>query len=362
MQAIFQRLWPVVLLGVVGWTTALGAAEVRLRSEMQASGGLVLLRDVAEVFAKEHDEMQRLAEMELFPAPLAGEKRLVSVREIRDMLVLKGLNIGQVRFSGASQTRIIGAVEANKTQQVVRSGASSGARRLATDRVSAALVAYLNTTTGSQARWIVRFDLNDEQVAMFSDPQTHCEISGGESPWVGRQMFQISKGLAAESAVETTLEVDVTLPATIVVAARTLPRGAVVHAADLQVQASRPHEAQLESFGRLEDVVGQELRRSIGAGQPLTQADVQPPVLVRRGDPVTVYARSPGIQVRTTARAVEDGALGDLISVESLSDRRRFFASVSGIQEVEIYARAAAADTVRPVAASEVQPVNFRGP
>ena len=54
---------------------------------------------------------------------------------------------------------------------------------------------------------------------------------------------------------------------------------------------------------------------------------------------VTVFARASGIQVRTTARAREEGSRGDLIMVESLTDRSRYFARVTGIQEVDVYAR-----------------------
>ena len=65
---------------------------------------------------------------------------------------------------------------------------------------------------------------------------------------------------------------------------------------------------------------------------------------MRRGEVVTVYARASGIRVRTVARSRDDGGEGELVSVESLADRSTFYARVSGIREVEVYARAARAD------------------
>ena len=53
---------------------------------------------------------------------------------------------------------------------------------------------------------------------------------------------------------------------------------------------------------------------------------------------MTVYARSAGLRVRTTARAKDDGSVGDLIAVDSLLNKQSFFARVSGIQEVEVFA------------------------
>ena len=51
------------------------------------------------------------------------------------------------------------------------------------------------------------------------------------------------------------------------------------------------------------------------------RTSIRRPVVVRRGDAVTLYARSAGLRVRTTVRAREDGGVGDLITVESLDDR-----------------------------------------
>jgi flagella basal body P-ring formation protein FlgA len=66
---------------------------------------------------------------------------------------------------------------------------------------------------------------------------------------------------------------------------------------------------------------------------------------VHRGEVVTVYARTAGIQIRTVARAREDGARGELVAVDSLLDHSGFHARVSGIREVEVYARSPRVET-----------------
>ena len=63
------------------------------------------------------------------------------------------------------------------------------------------------------------------------------------------------------------------------------------------------------------------------------------PLLVRKGEVVTVYVRASGVQVRTTARSRDNGSHGELINVESLENRKTYFARVTGIQEAEVYAR-----------------------
>ena len=67
------------------------------------------------------------------------------------------------------------------------------------------------------------------------------------------------------------------------------------------------------------------------------------------------------MQVRTTARAREDGSQGDLITVESLTERKPFFARVCGPQEVEVLpdsVRVAAVES--SAAAASAQPAVVR--
>ena len=69
------------------------AAEIHLRGECRTDGGLVLLADVAEIYATDPDEVKALGRIDLVPAPAEGQKRYLRLREIEDLLVLRGLNL-----------------------------------------------------------------------------------------------------------------------------------------------------------------------------------------------------------------------------------------------------------------------------
>jgi flagella basal body P-ring formation protein FlgA len=84
----------------------------------------------------------------------------------------------------------------------------------------------------------------------------------------------------------------------------------------------------------------------VPAGKVLTADALRTALWVRRGEVVSVYARTAGIQIRTAARARDDGSQGDLVSVESLLDHSAFYARVSGMREVEVYARSPRVETV----------------
>jgi flagella basal body P-ring formation protein FlgA len=124
-------------------------------------------------------------------------------------------------------------------------------------------------------------------------------------------------------------------PELVVVAVRPLRRGELVGESDVTLaEASRAGTA----LRRVEDAVGRELIRAIEAGQPIDEKSVRPPVLVKRGEIVTVMAYAAGVRVRTTAVARDEGSLGDLIAVQTLDRKQQYMARVAAFQVVEVYA------------------------
>jgi flagella basal body P-ring formation protein FlgA len=68
-----------------------------------------------------------------------------------------------------------------------------------------------------------------------------------------------------------------------------------------------------------EDAVGQEAKVTLYAGRPVLGGDVAPPALVKRNQMVTLVFQSEGLTIHTDGRALERGAVGDLIHVMNLS-------------------------------------------
>lgn len=339
-----------VLTGMA-WASVLGAgtarvapaAEIKLRETAQVSS-LVVLGDVADVFTATGEERQRLEGIELFPAPAGGGKRFLRAREIQDMLLLRGVNLAEHRFSGASVVEISAASAAPEA-----TGVGAVLERKATEAARRAIADHLARQSGQVGAWVIEPQLTGECMRLLAASGGRVEASGGAAPWTGLQQFVLvvsTDGGAAPVAIEAR----VSRQSAVVVAVRALRRGEVVHEGDLAESAGGAG-GSAEVFTSIEEVVGRETTRAIAAGQVVDRQSVRAPLLIRRGEAVTVYARSAGLQVRTTARAQEDGSLGELVMVESLANREKFLARVSGFQEVEIYAHAAQGGPAMPAAA-----------
>ncbi len=228
----------------------LAAAEIVLRPACQPAGPVVRLGDLAEVRGADAQACKTLEAIELFPAPLPGQRRVVRIREVCDCLALAGVPLVQHRFAGASE--------------VVVTGAGEGPR-------------------AAPAR-----------------------------PAAPRPRGQV------------------------VVASTAIAKGALIAASEVRLEPAASPEIEAAGFHSLEDVLGKEALRPIPAGAVLEPELLRTPVLVRRGEVISVYVRSPAVRIRTTARAQDDGGLGDTIAVESLLNRARFTVRITGPREAEV--------------------------
>jgi flagella basal body P-ring formation protein FlgA len=327
-----------VLLAVIAADRA-GGAEIRFRAETRAAGNLVRLGDVAEIVANDARLAGELSSVELFPAPAPGQQVVITAREICDRLNLRGMSLAAHTISGASRLSIAGAVQPSAKPTKPQLAPSDNLREQAELRIRAAIIEYLQNFTDATPAWQVDFELSDEQVRLVCQTSAKPAVQGGQEPWTGKQQFEIGLG-GAGSRHQMSVTATIEPAAPVVVANRAIGRGVVLSRADVRLQMPTTLEQAEGALRNLEDVVGRETVRSLSADDPIRGDALQAPLLVRNRDIVTVYVRSPGIRVRVTGRAVQDGALGDLITVESLSERKAFFARVSGAQEVEVFASA----------------------
>jgi flagella basal body P-ring formation protein FlgA len=327
-----------ILLVAGGDCAAAAGAEIQLRSQCQAAGNVVVLGDVAQVHAADSQQTDELCRLELFPAPAVGSRRYVRLREVQDLLERRGVSLAGQSFSGASMVLVTGGEVVEATAPPQRQVTVSERNRT-TQLIREAIVRYLEKQASAVEAWIVEVDLDDQQVRQLGGGALAVTVSGGQAPWSGQQRFTIETGGAA---IDVSAEVS-TRPA-VVVAVRSLPRGATVGPGDVTLERDITLVSGKEGLTRLDEVIGQQTTQAIAAGKPLDREAIRSPVVVKRNEIVTVFVRAAGVQVKAQGRARDDGSVGDVIEIESLLDRKRYLARVSGIQEAEVYARAASAD------------------
>ncbi len=109
---------------------------------------------------------------------------------------------------------------------------------------------------------------------------------------------------------------------------RPLPRHAEIEPDHLTISREwlAPDEPHIEPGV----ATGQRLRRPLAAGDRLTDASVEPPIVIERGDIVMVHVVSGSVVLRQESRALESGRVGQRIRLEPISGGRSFRGAVEG--------------------------------
>jgi flagella basal body P-ring formation protein FlgA len=325
---------------------AIGAAEFRLRPECRCAKAVVTLGDVADVLAADPGQVQSLSAIELFPLPPPGNQRYLGARELQDLLFLRGVNLIGHRFSGSSQVTILGPSPADRPAPP--KALSGPVMERAQRSVADAILRHLKEHAAPGRAWQVDVKLSEEDAKLLAAAR-EVSASGGEEPFVGEQVFEVVAASAGRTA-RLAVNAQVSPAAAVVVAARSIPSGAVISAADVTLTSGQPANAAGEPFASVEEVVGLQATRLIPADKVVDRDAVRAPVLVHRGEVVTVYSRRPGIQVKVIARARDEGSLGQLVAVENLAERKSFLARVTGVAEAEVDVSPAQSAAARPAA------------
>lgn len=110
--------------------------------------------------------------------------------------------------------------------------------------------------------------------------------------------------------------------ASVLVLASNVSAGTVLDASHLVL---RQRDIGQLAYGYLVDaqqVIGYSVRRPLQAGWALSGNDIEAPQVIKRGDSVTLIARSGPVEVRAGGKALSNAGVAERIRVENLSTRR----------------------------------------
>lgn len=129
-------------------------------------------------------------------------------------------------------------------------------------------------------------------------------------------------------AIQVPVELRVFRP--VLVATRDLQRGDTVGEHDIDQREHNVLAAGATPLTRPADALGRQARRTIPAGTALLPTALEQPVLVRRGDRVSVDSAPGAISVRVTGEAMGTARRGERVRVRNLQSGRTIDAVVTG--------------------------------
>jgi flagellar basal body P-ring formation protein FlgA len=379
------------VVGVLFPTVDARAALVRIRSEARLTRPLIRLGDIAEVAAETPAEQARLEGLAIAPAPAAGRAIRLEFADVRSRLEALGVDLSGTEFTGASTT-IVTTPEAAPVPTKPRQPAPKvdvpqiippkapapkpAVRKEPAPKAPAPIPVPKPSppVTDQQARRLEEVFAKEvlRKLASQSPPVREVDVAvvldranldslasmatslitgtgsilvasttteqtppGDETPETPEFEFHCRSPKGETCAVRPVCRL--TPWPRVVQLKGTVPRGAVLRAEDLVERPVSPdrHDPETHPTGT-QELIGRETTRVLRGGETIRRGDVREVPLVRRGELVTVHSRRAGITVRMEARSMDEGSVGQSVTVVALDGKNKYVTRVVGYHEVEV--------------------------
>jgi len=103
----------------------------------------------------------------------------------------------------------------------------------------------------------------------------------------------------------------------IVVPAHDITRGDTIGETDLTYATVDGAALMSGVPTKMNEVLGLQARRVLAAGQPFRSDDVRRPIVVTKGQTVTMQFTVPGVELMAMGRAMSEGGVGDTVTVQN---------------------------------------------
>ena len=114
----------------------------------------------------------------------------------------------------------------------------------------------------------------------------------------------------------------------IVVPAHDIARGEVIGETDLTYATVDGGSLMAGVPTKIEEIAGMQARRVLSAGQPFRGDDVRRPIVIAKGQTVTMQFSAPGVELVAMGRAMSEGGIGDTVTIQNPASFRMVSATV----------------------------------
>ncbi len=112
--------------------------------------------------------------------------------------------------------------------------------------------------------------------------------------------------------------------------------GMIIGQHDIKMITVREDQIQHDTALNAAEIIGMTPRRMIMSGKPIKLNDIQQPIVVKRGDMVTMVFKNDNMQLTAKGKALENGARGDYIRVANANTSRTIEGIVTAEREISI--------------------------
>ncbi|HEX7010584.1 MAG TPA: flagellar basal body P-ring formation chaperone FlgA, partial [Phycisphaeraceae bacterium] len=337
---------------VVALLTAVAQADsIRLHASAGSHGPQVKLAQVAEL---EGSAAQALGDLVVASFQEGRDQQTLTLEALRRTLTEAGVNWGLLTLGGytACQVHRLAETPPPLVEPAAPAAASNpmGTIDLGTPLTLRAQVEALIHQMAQAQQGDLRIRFNEHDQALLAQPTGHhrYELEPGAAQAIGRVPITVRRYDAGRIAQTFTVTADVERRALALVATRSIARGERFTPDSVELREVYLTQDVGVPLADRDQVVGLESAALLRPGVVIYPRHIRSPILVQRGDLVTVRCVVGGLVIRTVGRAMSEGAMDETVIIRNELSRQTYPAVVAGRREVVMQLPPDAADRANP--------------
>ena len=103
---------------------------------------------------------------------------------------------------------------------------------------------------------------------------------------------------------------------------RQVKSGEIIYQEDVEMVKQPARRLRKNTITEVTDIIGKSPKRVITASRAIRSEEIASPIVIKRGAHVTLFFKTPNIEIKTMGEAMENGAQGDVIRIRNLASKQ----------------------------------------
>jgi flagella basal body P-ring formation protein FlgA len=335
MRKVSNQIKTGLLFAIAACVCPSARAEtVELWRDATITDEHVSLRDICTLSQFEHVAVDQFYALAVAKAPEIGESAVISMADVRRILIENGLNPALTMFKGATQCEVkrVARTLPDEMGQSAPNHEFAEASMPGGRTLRQVIEADLGNDAQQLGGWVqVVYGKSIGSMLDMREGPYEFEIRRTNDRQLGLISLEIIVLANGEEVQRAGVVADVTFVKPTVVAARPINLNAAISKRDVSIVNKNYKRFEQAGLASVDAVIGQRAKRFIRVGEIVQERHLEPVPLVKRGQIVQVHSRSGGVMIESVGRVMKPGAYGDVIELQTADrTRRKFTAMVTG--------------------------------
>jgi|GEM_PF-5174831 len=293
------------------------AGQVRVNKSTVIHSDRILLRDIAKIEGFDEAKRKEIGQLFLARAPHPGEQRSFSDEYLRSLF-----NTNQT----GGQWHIPNTITVER-----------GAEKIGKDKLKKLFkeAVIRHTKLPESMIEVPKINLNKDLVVPSGQHSIRLSFAAGEK-FRGRATAKVDIAVNKKRYRQYYISGDVKIYGTTVIVSKKVERGKRITMEDLRLENTVVSEAPPRMITEVADAVGMEAVTELKPGSMLTESMLKAPIIVNRGDLVTIVLEMPNLRVETKGIAKQRGARKQVIKVLNINSKKIVYGQIANDNEVHV--------------------------